>query len=47
MNKPRALAPPPPTIVSLREQVAATADLSKVPRGRGAASIHQRSRALT
>ena len=34
-EKPRALAPPPPTIGSLREQVAATADLSKVPRGRG------------
>ena len=42
MNKPRALAPPPPTIVSLREQAAATADLSKVPRGRRQSSAQPR-----
>jgi hypothetical protein len=45
MKKPHAIALPPPTIGSLREQVAVTADLSKVPRG--APPINQRNRALT
>jgi hypothetical protein len=46
-EKTARLALPPPTIGSLREQVAVTADLSKVPRGRWRRLIHQRSRALT
>jgi hypothetical protein len=37
MNKPRALAPPPPTIVSLREQVAPLRICRKSRAGAGAA----------